>query len=105
MPKKPTKEEISASIERAKTDIRQGENAIKQMKREVSKEERRLRTNRLIQRGAIAESLIRDADALTNEQFKFVLSAGLHTDKAREKLEYFRKLNSETAAGATPDAP
>ena len=104
MPKKPTNEEISASIERAKTDIRQGEKLIKQMRREVSKAERDARTSRLIQRGAIAEKLFRNATEFTNEQFQSILAAGLRTDAAREIADRYRKANAENAAGATPDA-
>jgi hypothetical protein len=103
MPKKLTKEELNTSIERAKTDIRQGENLIKQMRRELSKAERKARTNRLIQRGAIAESLFRDANEFTNEQLKSILSAGLQTAAAREAVERFRKANAENVSGATPD--
>ena len=97
-----TKEELTVSIEKAKNEIRQGETLLKQMRRELNKEERKARTNRLIQRGAIAESLFRDVNEFTNEQFKSILSAGLHTAAAREVVERFRKANAETAAGTTP---
>jgi len=97
-----TKEELNANIEKAKTEIRQGENLIKQMRREVSKEERTQRTRRLIERGAIAESLIPNADTLNNEQFKTLLSAGLNTGAAREVLTFFRKNNSTAALVSSP---
>jgi Skp family chaperone for outer membrane proteins len=105
MPKKKlTKEELNASIEKAKTEIRQGENLVKQLTRQCSQMERKVRTRRLIERGAIAESLIDGADTLTNEQFQTLLSAGLHTGAARELLTFFKRSNSISAAGLTPDA-
>ena len=99
-----SKEELDTNIELAKTEIRQGEKLIAQMKREISKEERKARTNRLIQRGAIAESLFRDATEFTNEQFKSILSVGMRTPAVREMAEHYRKANAENAAGVTENA-
>jgi|GEM_PF-1626497 len=94
-----SKEELEANIRKAKNEIRQGENRVKQLQKEVSRAERNQRTHRLIARGAIAESLIDGADALTNEQFKTLLSAGLRTGAAREVLAFFVK-----SSGASPTA-
>jgi uncharacterized coiled-coil DUF342 family protein len=105
MPKKKlTKEELNANIEKAKNEIRQGENLIKQLTCQCSQMERKARTRRLIERGAIAESLIDGAEALTNEQFKTLLSAGLHTGAASELLTFFKRSNSISAVGLTPGA-
>jgi len=101
-PKIKTKEELDANIAKARNEIRQGENLIKQMQREVSKEERKARTNRLIQRGAIAESLIPEVDTLTNEQYKAVLSTGLKTDAAQKMLTFFKKSNNTAVQDETP---
>jgi len=58
--------------------IRQLENERKQLIQKEKDEERKARTKRLIERGAIAESLITNADTLTNEQFKAVLAKALN---------------------------
>jgi hypothetical protein len=54
--------------------IEQGENKIKRLTQSLSTQERKARTRRLIERGAIAESFIPDAETLTNDEFKDVLS-------------------------------
>ena len=105
MSKKPlTKEQLNESIARAKNEIRQGENYINQLSKKNMKLERNQRTHRLIQRGAIAESLIDCAEEITNEQFKTLLQAGLRTGAAREVLTFFKKGLSETAQNATTGA-
>jgi hypothetical protein len=47
----------------------------------------------LIERGAIAESLIQGAPQLTNEQVKLLLLAALSTPAASEMLIGFHKAN------------
>jgi hypothetical protein len=91
-------------MEKARTEIRQGEKLIGQLRREVNKAERNARTSRLIQRGLMAEKLFRDATEFTNEQFQSILAAGLRTTDAREMADRFRKTNAENAAGATVNA-
>jgi hypothetical protein len=49
-------------------------------------EERRARASRLIQRGAITESLIHNAKNLTNEQIESLLTVALQSGEAREYL-------------------
>ncbi|MCL2053999.1 MAG: DUF3847 domain-containing protein [Oscillospiraceae bacterium] len=61
-----------------KEQIRQLENKRKQLIQKEKSEERKARTKRLIERGVIAESLIANADTLTNEQFKAVLVEALN---------------------------
>ena len=90
-----SKEELGANIEKAKKEIRQGENYINQMAKKRMELERKQRTRRLIERGAIAESLIDGADALTNEQIKTLLSVALSTAAARETLAFLRKSTGE----------
>jgi predicted RNase H-like nuclease (RuvC/YqgF family) len=55
-------------IEKAEREIEQGENKIKRLKGLLSKEERNARTHRLIERGAILETFIPDADNLTGDE-------------------------------------
>ena len=52
----------------------------KRLVQQQKAKERKARTKRLIERGAIAESLIPNASELTNEQFKQIISDAL-TDK------------------------
>jgi hypothetical protein len=92
-----SKEELNASIEKARTEIRQGENLVRQLSKQCNRQERNARTRRLIERGAIAESLIPGAADLTNAQFKAVLSAGLSADAAREVLRGFAQSDADTA--------
>ena len=55
-------------IEKAELEIEQGENKIKRLKGLLSKEERNARTHRLIERGAILEKFIPDAESLTSDE-------------------------------------
>ena len=94
-----TKEELNASIALAKNEIRQGENLINQMKKENAVLERRQRTNRLIQRGAILESMIKEPDTLTNEQIKKMLKTAFLSaqETVREMADAFRAENTAAA--------
>jgi len=65
-----TKMERIASVE---DKIKQLENQKKQLIQQQKAAERKARTKRLIERGAILESLIPDAETLTNEQVKTLL--------------------------------
>ena len=57
-----------AKIEKAERQIEQAENKIKRLMNFYSAAERRARTRRLIQRGAIAEAFIEGAENLTNDE-------------------------------------
>jgi len=102
MPKAKTREELDKQIADTKNEIRQDENLVNELLQKNHKQERNDRTHRLIERGAIAESLIIGANTLTNEQFKTLLSVGLHTGAAREVAAYFKKIAGEET-GETPD--
>jgi predicted RNase H-like nuclease (RuvC/YqgF family) len=67
-------EAVKKEIQEAEREIEQGENKIKRLKRSLSKEERNARTRRLIQRGAIAEKFIPDAEDLSNDEIETVLA-------------------------------
>ena len=60
-------------IERLKESIRQDENQLKQLIQKQKEQDKKARTHRLVERGAILESLIDDAEMLTNEQIKTLL--------------------------------
>ncbi len=52
----------------------------------------------MIERGAILESLIADAAALSNEQIKAFLEKSIQTDFARRMLANLNTASSEAAA-------
>ena len=71
---------IDERIAEAQAKITQYKNREKQLLQKQKTFARKERTRRLIERGAIAESLIDNAESLTNEQFKAVLEAALTAD-------------------------
>ena len=68
---------IDEKITEAQTKIMQYKNREKQLLQKQKTALRKERTRHLIERGAIAESLIDNAESLTNEQFKAVLESAL----------------------------
>ena len=76
----------SEQIESIKTEIAQLENKRKRLLQEQKEQERKARTHRLIERGAILESLINGADKLTNEQVKIFLEKTVTGEYARKIL-------------------
>ena len=75
MPK--SKLTIAEQIAAAKEDIKQHENKLKLLNQRQKEQERKDRTRRLIERGAILESLIDGAADLNNEQIKAILQTAL----------------------------
>jgi multidrug resistance efflux pump len=71
-------------IEKAEREIAQGENKIKRLMGVLSKEERRARTRRLIQRSAIAEAFIHDAENLTNDEIQAALAKAFRENYPRD---------------------
>jgi len=78
---------ISEKIEGIKTEIQQLENKYKRLLQEQKEQERKARTKRLIERGAILESLINGADKLTNEQIKTFLEKTVTGEYASKILD------------------
>jgi len=99
MPK--SKIPLNDQIANIKTEIRQNENHIKTLLQKKTHAERNARTRRLIERGAILESLVYQAESLTNEQLKLLLRMALSTYAVREMLASFFKEN-ETNASENP---
>jgi hypothetical protein len=62
----------------------QYESQVKTILTRAALERRKIRTHRLIERGAIAESVIPGAESFTNEQIKALLSVALNTAEARK---------------------
>jgi predicted nucleic acid-binding Zn-ribbon protein len=67
-------EKTRAALAKAEREIERGENKIKRLTRSLSQEQRKARTHRLIERGALLESFITDAENLTNDEVKALLS-------------------------------
>jgi len=80
------KKTVAEQIALAKEDIKQQENKLKQLQQKQREQERKDRTRRLIERGAILESLIDGAETLANEQIKTFLQSVLSTAAARDRL-------------------
>ena len=87
----------------AEEKIRQLDNWQKQLIQKEKEAERKARTRRLIERGAIVESLIDGAEALTNEEIKAILTAALRSGAAYEAIISARKRWS-VATVAEPEA-
>lgn len=68
---------VAEQIALAKEDIKQHENKLKLLQQRQKEQERKDRTRRLIERGAILESLIDGAATLDNEQIKVILQTAL----------------------------
>ena len=86
-PRTKTLEELTAEIEDGKKKIRQLENREKMLRQNLSKEERRTRSHRLIVRGAVFESIVPEAKGMTDEEAAALLRIALTSQPAREYLK------------------
>ena len=93
-----TAAEMREELAKTKTEIAQTENSLNQMIRQTNKLTRKARTSRLIQRGALLESMIKEADTLTNEQIKKLLQTAFNSASVREMAVAFRAENAAAAA-------
>ena len=84
-------------IESVQEQIRQLENQKKRLMQEQKEQERKARTKRLIERGAILESLIPEADTFTNEQIKAFLEKTIRTESARKAWANLTAVQGESA--------
>ena len=91
-----TKMERIAGIE---AEIKQLENQRKRFMQQQKEQERKVRTRRLIERGAILESLMDRADTLSNEDVKVILTAALKSGAAYDAL--LPVLKRQNAAAST----
>lgn len=64
---------LQAELDRLTKKEKQKEHRLATMKNRYKEEKRRSRTHRLIERGAILESLIPNAESYTNEQIKHII--------------------------------
>jgi predicted ribosome quality control (RQC) complex YloA/Tae2 family protein len=65
---------VAERLAAAERELEQGENKIKRLTQSLSAQERKARTRRLIERGAILEAFVPDAETLTNDEVKAVLT-------------------------------
>lgn len=78
--------DINEKIAKTEEEIRQLQNKKKKLLNEKKAAERKARTRRLIERGAILESLLDQPEQYDNEQIKCLLETVLRTPQAREFL-------------------
>ena len=95
-PREKTREELTAEIEDSKKKIQQFENREKILRQKLSREERRERNHRLIVRGAIFESIVPEAKAMTDEEAAALLRLALTSQPAREYRALCRGLYLRT---------
>lgn len=81
--------DISEKIAKAEEEIRQLQNKRRKLLNQQRSEERKARTHRLIERGAILESLLEQPEQYGNEQIKGLLEVALRSMQAQE---YLRKI-------------
>ena len=84
-------------IDNIKLKIQQLENESKRLLQIQKKKERDARTKRLIERGAILESLVPGADTFTNDQIKSFLVKTVQSDYARKILDGMTAQKDKTA--------
>ena len=86
-PKEKTCEELQAEIEDGKKKIRQFENREKVLRQKLSQEERWTRSQRLIVRGAVFESIVPEAKNMSDEEAAALLRLALTSEPVREYLK------------------
>lgn len=74
-------------IDSIQMQIQQLENQKKKLLQQQKETDRKARTKRLIERGAVLESLIPGADKFTNEQIKAFLEKTVTNDYAQKILD------------------
>lgn len=97
-----TTKTTTQKIDSIKNQIQQLENQKKQLLQKQRAADRKARTKRLIERGAILESLIPGADKYTNEQIKDFLEKTVITETARRILDGFIVQDTETVTSESP---
>ena len=79
--------EIKEKINDIEERLRQLKNQEKKMLKQDIEKRRKERTHRLITRGAILESLIENAEKLTDEEIKILLEEATKTKEFKETLK------------------
>ena len=84
--------EIKEKIDDTEERLRQLKNQEKKILKQDIEKRRKERTHRLITRGAILESLIENAEELTDEEIKILLEEATKTKEFKETLRVIRKM-------------
>ncbi|HGC7836895.1 TPA: DUF3847 domain-containing protein [Streptococcus agalactiae] len=82
--------EIKDKIDNTQERLRQLKNQEKKILKQDIVKIRKERTHRLITRGAILESLIENAEELTDEEIKILLEEATKTKEFKETLKIMR---------------
>ncbi len=82
--------EIKDKIDNTEERLRQEKNQEKKILKQDIVKRRKERTHRLITRGAILESLIENAEELTDEEIKILLEKATKTKEFKETLKIMR---------------
>ena len=82
-------------IAKAEEQIRQLNNKKKRLISEQKQAERKKRTKRLIERGAILESIIGNADDFSNEQLQALLIEIFSSESVRAKVKNLRERTAD----------
>lgn len=82
--------EIKDKIDNTEERLRQLKNQEKKILKQDIEKRRKERTHRLITRGAILESLIENAEELTDEEIKILLEEATKTKEFKETLKIMR---------------
>lgn len=90
---------IDEKIAKTEEEIRQLQNKKKRLLNEKKASERKARTRRLIERGAILESLLEQPEQYGNGQIKSLLEIALLTPQAQE---FLRKPDTGGGASGSP---
>ena len=83
--------EIKEKINDTEERLRQLKNQEKKILKQDIVKRRKERTHRLITRGAILESLIENAEELTDEEIKILLEEATKTKEFKETLKIMRE--------------
>ena len=83
--------EIKEKINDTEERLRQLKNQEKKILKQDIVKRRKERTHRLITRGAILESLIENAEELTDEEIKILLEEATKTKEFKETLRIMRE--------------
>ena len=83
--------EIKDKIDDTEERLRQLKNQEKKKLKQDIEKRRKERTHRLITRGAILESLIENAEELTDEEIKILLEEAKNTKEFKETLKIMRE--------------
>ena len=83
--------EIKDKIDDTEQRLRQLKNQEKKILKQDIEKRRKERTHRLITRGAILESLIENAEEITDEEIKILLEEATKTKEFKETLKIMRE--------------